>query len=201
MKTKKVNFGDLKVGDKIMGSDGPVTVTNVYDKHLPDKMYEIEMENGEVIRASGNHLWYCETEDDLANKEAYKQLAQGYFKNNNIPKKLKEDESYPLRMIIKMFGDNVLTQVFIEQVCRSLGYSSYTTHIITEDWVREITKEDIYNYSYNDLIDFLRKMEKAVMLDKGYFYFGKVRTTNEIAEIMSHNIYVSIPHKGKIDSE
>lgn len=58
-------FDELQPGDYVMGSDGkPVEVTTVYEKHVPEVMWEIETEDGELIRASGNHLWYCETRFD-----------------------------------------------------------------------------------------------------------------------------------------
>lgn len=63
-------FGDLKVGDKIQGgsSDGSkvnsVEVTAVYEKHIPETMFEVEDEDGNIVEVSGNHLWYVETEFD-----------------------------------------------------------------------------------------------------------------------------------------
>ena len=40
--TKVTTFGELKPGDKIIGADGePVEVTDVYDKHYPERMYEM----------------------------------------------------------------------------------------------------------------------------------------------------------------
>lgn len=58
-------FDELQPGDYVIGSDGkPVPVTAVYDQHIPEVMWEIETEDGEIIQASGNHLWYCETRLD-----------------------------------------------------------------------------------------------------------------------------------------
>lgn len=59
------SFRDLKPGDVIMGTDNkPVTVVRAYDEHMPETMYSLEMETGEVIEASGNHLWYVESSLD-----------------------------------------------------------------------------------------------------------------------------------------
>lgn len=78
-------FGDLVEGDIILGADGQeVRVTRAYDQHIPDKMYEIEMEDGTTIKASGNHLWYIETDIDHAlhrnrrseGKKLFKDLSQ-----------------------------------------------------------------------------------------------------------------------------
>lgn len=58
-------MGDLEVGDVIVGSNGEkVVVTEAYDPHIPEKMYEITLENDEVVQASGNHLWYVESSFD-----------------------------------------------------------------------------------------------------------------------------------------
>lgn len=193
------NFGDLKPGDKLIGSDGKHTeVTKVYDKHIPDKMYEIEMEDGEVIQVSGNHLWYCETDEDEKNKDMYLLMAEDYFCCNEIPDKLVEDTHFPMELITTMFGDEIPIRAFIEEACRSLGHSSVTPHVILVNQLRESVDEEIKNYSYNNLIDFLHQMKKSVMEHNGYFYFGKVRTTDEIAQLKWYNRYVNIPHKGEM---
>lgn len=200
---KIVNFGDLKPGDKLIGTDGELTeVTDVYQKHIPNKMFEIQMEDGEVIQASGNHLWYCETDGDLNNKENYKRLAKEFFENYDIPSKKSGKPYYSLHEMISMFEkDNIKTQMFIEQTCRSLGYSSVTPHIIIED-LKKVSNVEIHNYDYNDLIDFLHKMKKAVIYNEGYFYFGEVRTTEEIAKLINHyNVNVNIPHQNEIKSD
>lgn len=198
-KTEIKEFGDLKPGDRIVGSDGqPITVTDVYEKHIPEKMYEIEMEDGEIIQASGNHLWYCETNSDELGKEMYRQIALEYFKNNEIPEKLVEDHHFPLELITTMFGDNINTRIFIEKASRSLGHSSMTPHIMLINKLKDQVVEEILNYSYNNLIDFLHKMKDAILNNSGYFYFGQVRDTQEIAKLKEHNKYVNIPHKKEI---
>lgn len=74
------NFGDVEPGDWVLGSDGqPVEVTRVHDVHTPESMWEIELNDGTVVKASGNHLWYCETKLDwelhaLRKKESRKAL-------------------------------------------------------------------------------------------------------------------------------
>lgn len=195
-----IEFGDLKPGDKIVGSDGkPVTVTNAYEKHYPESMFEIEMADGEVVQASGNHMWYCETNLDKKNKDEYRKLAEDFFANNEIPSKLEEDELFPTKDIIQIFGDDVNTMLFIEKACKSLGYSSYTPHLIYSDKMKVADKrEAIMNYSYNDFMDFLHKIRDVVLKNKGYFYFGEVRTTEQIADLISKGASVNIPHKKDI---
>lgn len=60
-----INFANVVPGDVILGSDNtPVTVVRTHSDHLPSSMFELEFEDGTTIRASGNHLWYCETSLD-----------------------------------------------------------------------------------------------------------------------------------------
>lgn len=204
-KTKTIKFGDLKPGDKIIGSDGkPTLVTQVYDKHFPNKMFEIEMEDGEVVRASGNHLWYCETNSDNIFKDEYWKLAKDYFENFSIPDRLEEDGHFPLPILMQLFDDRISIQLFIEKAAKSLGYSSYTP-IISQEIMKnreivEFDNETVFNYSYNDLIDFLHKTKKAVLKNQGYFYFGQVRTTEEIANIIGNGGSINIPHKDEINN-
>lgn len=196
-KTEIKEFGNLKPGDRIIGSDGQlVTVTDVYEKHIPKTMFEIEMEDGEVIQASGNHLWYCETNIDKKNKDEYRRLAEYFFANNEIPSKLEEDELFPLQDMIRIFGSDVNVIMFAEKVCKSLGYSFYTPHLMYDDKLKVASrKEIILNYSFNDFIDFLCKMKEALIDGKGRFYFGEVRTTEQIASLIGKGAEVNIPHK------
>ena len=51
------NHGDLKVGDKVIGSDGKFTkVTRVFPKDVAD--YKVTLTDGSEIYCHGNHEWY-----------------------------------------------------------------------------------------------------------------------------------------------
>lgn len=76
-------FGNLEIGDKILSADGStVNVTEAYDEHIPEDSYKIEMDNGSIIKASGNHLWYIITENDK------------YYHNNRLKKSKKILKKY-----------------------------------------------------------------------------------------------------------
>lgn len=197
--TEIVSFGELKPGDEIIGSDGnPVIVTNAYEKHIPTSMYEIEMEDGEVIQASGNHMWYCESTVDKRDREEYIRLAKVFFENKTIPEKLEEDELFPIQDIIQIFGEEIETILFIEKAAKSLGYSSFTPHLMYDDKLKVAAKKEaILNYSYNDLIDFLNEM-KLALEGKRYFYYGEVRTTEEIFKLIEKGDKINIPHKNDV---
>lgn len=75
-------FGELEVGDMLVGSDGkPTTITDVYDVHIPESMYRLEFDTGDVIEASGNHLWYVETSLDRALHRTRVKSARKLLKN------------------------------------------------------------------------------------------------------------------------
>lgn len=59
-----LNFNQLREGDVLQGTNGNTTVLKVYEEHLPKTMYRLEFEGGKIIEASGNHLWYIETDLD-----------------------------------------------------------------------------------------------------------------------------------------
>ena len=61
----------------------------------------------------------------------------------------------------------------------------------------DTNREIVYNYSFNDLIDFLHKM-KLALNNQGYFFFGEVRTSEEIFDLMNKGVSVSIPTRQEI---
>lgn len=191
MEKQTVRFSDLKVGDKIIGSNGePTEITQVYEEHIPVRMFELEMENGEKVEASGNHLWYCETTLDKKNKDEYIRLAKNFFDKGVEYAKLAEDPEYNLEIMITLFGDDIETQLYIENACRALGHSSFTPRIV--DTADGKVATSVNNYSYNNLIDFLSEQKQALESD-GYIYYGQVRTTEEIAELIYKGQDVNIP--------
>lgn len=75
-------FGDLVPGDVIRGADGrEVKVVAAHDWHVPETMYELELEDGSTLKASGNHLWYIETEFDYSLHRKRRADGKKLFKN------------------------------------------------------------------------------------------------------------------------
>lgn len=63
---KLTTFGNLQPGDVVLGPDGEeVVVRAAYEPHLPERMYELEFDDGTILKASGNHLWYIKPQSDL----------------------------------------------------------------------------------------------------------------------------------------
>ena len=69
--SKITTMGELVPGDVIRAPDGSeVIVSRAYDEHVPERMFEITTDTGDVVRASGNHLWYVETDVDIQSHHA-----------------------------------------------------------------------------------------------------------------------------------
>lgn len=189
---------DLSPGDKILGPRGHPTVINeVFEEHIPERMYRLKMADGQVIEASGNHLWYCETDTDFDEKKKYIKLAKHYFKRNKIPAINEINAAYPIELMPDKFSNDKKSREFISRACLSLGPTLTTPNVYIDNYLEEVGEELIVLYSFNDMVKFLKEMEKSVKEEEGYFYFGKVRSTDEIFSIsLTENI--NIPEKGDI---
>lgn len=74
-------FGELQESDWVIGSSGePVMITKAYDLHIPNRMFEIQMDNGVIIEASGSHLWYVETNEDYSHHKSRIKKASKTFR-------------------------------------------------------------------------------------------------------------------------
>lgn len=198
MEIEQTQLKDIKVGDKLIGSDGkPVEVVQVFDKYIPSSMYLLEMDDGQEVKCSGNHLWYCETDDDRANKKDYIKLAKHYFRHNKIPEFDDVYPSYPYNQIGEKFSNDKKSQELIERVCLSLGPSLATPNVLF-DGTQYLTENKVYTYSYNDIIVFLQKLKRAIHKKDEYFYFGQVRETSTIAKLAKTQ-EINIPEHSDIN--
>lgn len=138
------NFGDLKEGDVIEGAYGtPVVVQRAYNSHIPERMFEIESEDGETLQLSGNHLLYVELQND---KELHKNRVKTFKRIFSLPQEKisfltamaesLEPIDTTLNDFIKLMEATTPTEVnAIVRIAESVGH-------IMED-----------NYSYQDLSD------------------------------------------------
>jgi hypothetical protein len=144
MITTTKTFAELKKGDMIFGSDGPTTIVTAYDAHLPETMFQLEMETGEIIKASGNHLWYIETDEDPSMVRARKVTGRRLLKNMppKVEKELltmansKEKEDFGLwefHEILYFIEDAESRARILNRIAASLGHVAEET----------ITYEDI----------------------------------------------------------
>lgn len=60
-----VNMGDIQDGDQVIGLDGkPYNVVKAHDAMHGRDCYEVEFDNGQVIVADGEHLWFTQSRGD-----------------------------------------------------------------------------------------------------------------------------------------
>ncbi len=139
-------FGEVKEGDVLQGLTGPVTVVRAYEEHIPETMFSLEFENGVVIEASGNHLWYIETAIDRALHKARIKTARQWLKTlppsvvDELMSLIELDEErveislVDVVELLNAHGDDIKTRVIV-RVAESLGP-------ISEE---KTTLEDLYD--------------------------------------------------------
>lgn len=188
-------FGDLREGDYITGSDGnPVRVNKVYEEHYPETMWEIENDEGEFIRVSGNHLWYCESELDWSLHRARLRVGRKLFKNVDretlalLEETAHKEEEVETRLIdmISLMGaeNNGEFSNAIIRVASSIGHVAEET-ITYEDFSGE-GREDKHVRTYDArrfsqqllALSGLRRYRKDYKL-----IVGSVMTTEQMMEI------------------
>ena len=146
-------FGELQVGDFVVGSDGkPVEVLRVYDEHIPETMWELEMEDGTLISASGNHLWYCETSLDWelhrSRKIVGKKLWRTLTKETRalLEETATKDESVETRLIdmvtLLRVSDNREFFQAVERIADAIGHVAEETSTY-EDFLWDESEEEL----------------------------------------------------------
>lgn len=200
---------DIKAGDVILGPDNEeVTVLQDYEEHFPDEMYEIELDNGVKIKASGNHLWYIETEFNKQNYKNRVKKARKYFKRltKEMIKELEdisnseddiETSLIDMLALIDAVNDTEAFEIMF-RIAKSLGKVSENNTLLKDS----ITGETVpfNNVSHYDAKQFSQQI--LSLMDKKYedkwkIVLGEVVTTNELMDFYD---VVSIPTLKDIDN-
>lgn len=192
-----MRFGDLKGGERIITPSGEVgIVSKAYEKHIPEKMYRLEDENGNTVEASGNHLWYVVTD---FNRELHRErLKEG----RKLGKSLSEDTISALESIalderlfemsivdilelIGVAGDD--SGPFHDAVVRtaeSIGHIAEENITYEEDFQSSDTSETIRSYDANRFAKQLLSLFHVKDYRKKWpVLVGEVMTTEEIANL------------------
>ena len=73
-------MGELKDGDKVFGLDGkPCNVVHAHDVMLNRKCFEVTFDNGEVIVADGEHLWFTQDRAERKKTDGSVKTTQQIF--------------------------------------------------------------------------------------------------------------------------
>lgn len=74
-------FETLEEGDLLEGDDrSPVEITKIHPRHVPDRMFELVLEDGRTVKAGGTHLWYVITDEDWLMLNQRKSSLRAGFK-------------------------------------------------------------------------------------------------------------------------
>lgn len=177
-KIVKRKVKNLKVGDKLVGSGNSTSeITNLWPVHQPKEMYQIEFEDGSIVKSGDTHLWYSETEEDLLYKDEFENILKDIVIDDSVEKEL---------MTIKPLAKSMATDekeiYFYKRALESLG------------WDSELNKT--YKlYDKKALTQYLKDMKDGNIDIR----VGKVRTSKEIFDLCNEGIEVSIPKTGGIN--
>jgi hom_end-associated hint len=104
LNTEIVRFGDLQPGDKVFTPDGTPVMIETFDAHMPERMFEIEFDDGTVLNVSGNHLWYVEHDADVQDFSRRRRLSRRVLR-----KVLSEDTVAALEVLAGEPQENVMS--------------------------------------------------------------------------------------------
>lgn len=190
-----LTFGELSEGDKIMGSNGEwVTITKAYKNHIPQRSYEIGMEDGTVITASGNHLWYIETDMDKSLHSARiresKKILKGLIKEEIAllesyafnDTKIGFDLSFKDAVDTLDANKNRSLQFLIKRVLESIGpISENNYHQVDIETMKDSGQVKVQGYDAQKFAQQVLSLTgKRTYTKKWPVIVGRVVTTDEL---------------------
>lgn len=197
-------FGDLVPGDRVVSLNGDfVEVTKVHEEHIPEKMYHLEFDNGSWLDASGNHLFYVETEIDRGHHRQRIANAENILKTldeTSISDMLvlaQSDEHYKASVedmmnMTNAYADGKVFEVY-SRIAESLGHIE-EENIIRQDLYdeREISRETVRLYDANLFAQQILSIRSKSFRKIWPVVCGRVVSTQELIE-MSETMDVDIP--------
>lgn len=199
MRKSTKRIGDVEPGDILVGPENqPVRVKRGYEEHIPEDMFVFTVDSGMKVKASGNHLWYVETETDRALhrsrlakgrklgkrlRETAIELLEDYARHDDLDDGI---SLYELCSLVDADSD-ITTMDAIARIAESLG------PIVMETYMEKETGEtsELWKYSRKlaaqqvlsvfDVARYRREFPPIV---------GRVVNTRQIAEM---NEVVHIP--------
>lgn len=192
-------FGDLEVGDVILGPNNEeVEVSQVYDEHIPEKMFEIVLDDGSMIKASGNHLWYVETDLDYSCHGLRRKTGKKFFGSlsdeiiDNLVS-IAESDDYIETGLIDMVSlceveDNDLAIGCLTRIAASIGHVAENKQEYKDFLTNEVFKKGDTIRSYDAKVfaqQILSLTGKRKYKKKYPLRVGKVVTTEFLVDNMS----------------
>lgn len=146
--TGRLRIGDVKIGDKVIGSNGlPCNVTGVFPRGIKD-LYRVTFNDGYSVLVGGEHLWRVSS----SNNGKYITLSTEQMLDENL---VLEQKSYKIKTFYKQKNGNNKWQIPIVQPIEFnnnniLPVEPYLFGIsLVDDNINEDTKfiPDIYKFS------------------------------------------------------
>lgn len=195
---QEIKLKDIKEGDQILGGNGkPVTVSKVWDVHLPEKMFAIEVDDDSIIQASANHLWYIETA--LDHQEVRPRIKRGRRLLGKLPTGTEaglltlanDEEPFEVYLdeVIEIF-DFIEDQEALGRIClrigEALGHVAEDTirqqDLLTEELIDETVKK---GYDGRLFAQQLLSLSSKKHARKWPLVAGRVVTTQQLADFYS----------------
>lgn len=196
-------FGELTKNDVILTPTNQETrVTQAYQTHLPQKMFELTFADGTTINASGNHLWYIESTTDKQNHADRIKKTRKTLQKIITP----QIETKLLKNTTQTHTETTLTEIFhllecdnehypiIARIAESIGHVAEET-IIYEDLYdgEQQTGDTIRTYDAQLFSQQILSLSHKKHARKWPIIKGRVVTTEDLFHEDLTTI-VDIPH-------
>lgn len=203
-----VRFGDLKIGDKIFGSDGKEhNIIGIFPHQCKD-VYEIEFTDGSKTNSGLEHLWIVQDANNIRRKQGWQILSLQQILDRGIEWKNKNAHKYKFRIPICNPVEYSEKEYFIHpyilgmclgngNMCNNMVHISIPNHDIEN--VERITK--LLNENYTLHGDFTTICPKYNIVKKNNGNGGNLYNT-EIKRLglNVHGNYKFIPEEYKLGS-
>lgn len=196
MTEEYIKLKDVKIGDIIESPDGLVEVSNVFEEHVPKEMFKVSTKKS-AVNASGNHLWYVESE---LNRQGHKtRLKSKHFDfDDGTIKMLEEGTKHEWTVSLNDMWESLESTCEKDyfdcvRIARSIGPIE-EEHVFFDD--SEVSVELTYDGKL-----FCQQLLSLANIDtwrkKCPPIVGEVLSTKEMKNVFSLGIKMFIP-KGRI---
>lgn len=171
-----IRFGDLKVGDKVFGSDGkPCDVIEIYP-HKQKDIYEIEFTDGSKTNSGLEHLWIVQTTRNIRRKQKWEVMSLQEILDFGLKMEGKNNHQYKFRIPITKPVEYPTKEYVIPPYSLGLLIGGETSTVNT-DFERDKQLEKLYPKETGRLKLNVHNEEKFIPMD---YLLGSVGQRKEL---------------------
>lgn len=171
-----IRFGDLKVGDKVFGSDGkPCDVIEIYP-HKQKDIYEIEFTDGSKTNSGLEHLWIVQTTRNIRRKQKWEVMSLQEILDFGLKMEGKNNHQYKFRIPITKPVEYPTKEYVIPPYSLGLLIGGETSTVNT-DFERDKQLEKLYPKETGRLKLNVHSEEKFIPMD---YLLGSVGQRKEL---------------------